>query len=106
MTGNLDGLSARLMDLLLDIEGDVSFEVVVTSGMRTKAKNKAVGGVVKSAHLTGEAADLAVKNSAERFQLVSAAYRQGIVRIGVGKTFVHVDVSPDLPQNVMWHYYP
>jgi hypothetical protein len=36
---------------------------------------------------------------------VRAALECGIRRIGIGKTFVHLDNDASLPQGVMWDYY-
>ena len=41
----------------------------------------------------------------KRFELVVAALEEGFVRIGIGKTFVHLGMAKDKPQRVMWHYY-
>ena len=34
-----------------------------------------------------------------------AALKVGFKRIGVGKTFIHLDDDMTLPQNVIWNYY-
>jgi hypothetical protein len=44
-------------------------------------------------------------DSSTRLQLVEAAIKAGFRRIGIGKTFVHVGVSKQLPQDVIWTYY-
>jgi len=78
--------------------------VVVNSGVRCHAHNQAVGGVPGSAHETGEAADLHCSGSRDRMSLVQAATKAGIRRIGVARTFVHVDVSQKHPADVLWLY--
>jgi hypothetical protein len=39
-----------------------------------------------------------------RMVMVCLFCAHGIKRIGIGKTFIHVDVDDTLPQNVMWLY--
>jgi len=79
--------------------------VIINSGIRCQKANRKVGGVSSSAHLTGEAADLACATSRERWLMVNAALKCGFRRLGMGKTFVHVDVSQDLNPDVIWAYY-
>ena len=76
----------------------------ITSGVRCPAANKAAGGVEDSAHLTGHAADIAVLNSRERFRLVDLALHSNVNRIGIGKTFIHLDLDRSKPDRVMWLY--
>ena len=61
---------------------------VITSGTRCKKHNEVVGGKLNSEHLTGEAADILVKNSNERFKIVKSAIETGFNRIGIGKDFL------------------
>lgn len=56
------------------------------------------------AHTEGLAVDFRVSSGAERWQIVNAAMRLGVKRIGVAGTFVHLDLSKKLPQNVIWTY--
>lgn len=88
------------------IRDDVGFPLVINSGVRTTNHNHRVGGKVNSAHTSPCfcAADIRVRNMAERDALIRSARKHGINRIGIGRTFVHLDISKDLPQNVTWYY--
>ncbi len=55
---NMDELLIRI-NMLMD---DIQHKPVVTSGYRTEAINKQIGGSTRSAHLTCEAIDLADTN--------------------------------------------
>ena len=81
---------------------DIPFHI--NSGWRCKKRNKAVGGVENSSHLTGHAADIQAADSHTRFVIVSALIEAGFKRIGVGKTFIHVDDDVSKAQSVMWLY--
>ncbi len=76
----------------------------ITSGFRCEKHNAAVGGKPNSAHRTAEAADVAAPTSRDKYYIVRAALSAGFNRIGVGDTFLHLDSSLTLPQNVIWTY--
>jgi len=76
----------------------------VNSGYRTPEHNAKVGGTLKSSHLKGLAVDIKCTNSTDRFKLESILTEVGFKRIGVGKTFIHVDIDKDKIQNVLWTY--
>lgn len=77
---------------------------VITSGYRCEAHNRAVGGVEMTAHTQGRAVDIKCSDGRSRAIIVKAGMQAGFTRIGVAKTFIHLDDAPDLPQNVIWTY--
>ena len=78
---------------------------VITSGYRCETHNKAVGGVIRSGHTQGEAADVRAFEGTEVFCVVRALFAAGFRRIGVGSdAFVHVDVKEDVGQDRMFLY--
>jgi uncharacterized protein YcbK (DUF882 family) len=98
----MDETFLSMIDEARDLAG-VPFKI--TSGYRTIAHNKKVGGAVKSSHTTGYAADIAAPNSLARYAIIRGAIMAGFNRIGVGRTFVHIDSDPYKPSGVIWHYY-
>lgn len=99
-------LKPELWALLDKMRGECGFPFIINSGFRTKAENDALkDSASDSAHLSGLAVDISIKNSSQRFKLIEVAFKNGIKRIGISKTFVHIDTSKTLPQNVMWDYY-
>lgn len=44
-----------------------------------------------SSHCKGIAADISCKGNLERLKIVTALIQVGFTRIGIGKTFIHVD---------------
>jgi len=75
----------------------------ITSGYRTKAHNKKAGGVKGSSHTKGCAVDIAVNSGLQRSAIVCALAKVGFTRIGIAKTFVHVDLDKE-KQNSIWLY--
>lgn len=91
----------KMIDQLREICG---FPFKINSGYRTEEYNKIVGGVDSSAHEKGVACDISVSNGREKYDIIRAAIELGFTRIGIGKTFVHLDMDFDLPQRVIWTY--
>ena len=78
--------------------------IKIKSGYRTVARNKKIGGVSKSSHLKGLAVDISCTNSVDRFKLLNLLLEAGFNRIGIAKTFIHVDIDKNKSQNVIWGY--
>ena len=75
----------------------------ITSGYRTEAHNKKVGGVKGSSHTKGCAVDIAINSGLQRSVIVCALAKAVFTRIGIAKTFVHVDLDKEKQQSI-WLY--
>lgn len=86
-------LRHELLDKLQQLREEAGRPVIITSGYRNPAHNRAVGGSPTSRHLTGEAADIRVPglHPDEVAQLAAAA---GFTGIGIYPGFTHVDIRP------------
>ena len=96
-------VDSALVQLLQNIRDHFGAPVVITSGYRTAAHNKSVGGAKSSQHLLGRAADIQVAGvSVEDV----AAYAESLmpgwggvgrypVKAGRAKGWVHVDTRPN-----------
>lgn len=67
----------------------------INSGCRCPAHNAEVGGAKKSAHLTGEAADIKAEDIFTRFRLVDGLLTANALRLEIKPTWVHVDIAAD-----------
>jgi len=101
---NREDIDPYLVLSLIQLERSIGVPLEFSSGYRCKACNAAVGGVKNSAHLRGKAVDILADASSERFSIVKTALSFGFLRIGVGKTFIHVDIDAALPQQMLWLY--
>ncbi len=95
-------IDPRLQQYVEDMES-VLRPLVITSGYRCRKHNQAVGGVARSAHVAGLAADIQCVDSAFRFRLIATALAVGIVRIGIYRNFVHIDIDRAKPYPVIWY---
>ncbi len=76
----------------------------INSGYRCPKHNAEVGGKETSSHLKGYAVDIKVTSMRSRFKILSALMDAGFERIGIAKTFIHVDNDPDKGPEVIWMY--
>ena len=91
------------LQMLNDARGIAGIAFNITSGYRTKNRNKLVGGVANSSHLVGKAADISVQSGNERYIIINALIKAGFRRLGVAKTFIHCDNDESKP-NSIWTY--
>lgn len=96
----------QALDIARDIYG---YPMVITSGFRTIEHNRSLiergyAASPNSSHLLGWAVDIAVPNSQRRFLMLEALLDAGFHRIGLGKTFIHVDLDPNKTPNCIWTY--
>ena len=96
-------VDSELVQVLQAIRDHFGAPVVITSGYRTAAHNRAVGGSRSSQHLLGRAADIQVQDTDP---LAVAAYAESLmpgwggvgrypVKSGRAKGWVHVDTRPN-----------
>jgi len=103
---NMDGEFLTKLDNARAIS---SIPFKITSGYRTKEYNedllnRGYKASPDSAHMKGHAADISVGSGSDRWIVINALIRSGFNRIGIAKTFVHVDDDPSKPKNVIWTY--
>ena len=67
----------------------------VTSGFRSEAENKRVGGAKKSQHQHGNAMDIDVSgySTQERVNIIKSLSASGITGLGVGGNIIHADLG-------------
>lgn len=97
-------MNEEFLDMLDDARGFAGIPFKVNSGWRCEARNKAVGGKSKSAHLSGFAADISCKDSRSRALIINALGWIGFNRMGIAENFLHVDSSPLKDKKVIWLY--
>lgn len=86
-------IAPRLVMVLESIRAHFGAAVTINSGYRTPEYNKQVGGVARSQHCYGTAADISVKGQTPA---AVAAFARTLMPdwggVGVYKSFTHIDV--------------
>ena len=103
---NMDHTFLRMLDKAREIAG-IPFKI--NSAYRSETHNLKVGGVPRSetnrgsSHLYGFAADISCTNSNHREIIVRSLIKAGFTRLGVAKSFIHVDNDPN-KVDALWLY--
>ncbi len=103
---NMDREFLRLLDQARAISG-VPFKI--NSGYRTKEYHddltaRGLPTSPNSSHLKGCAADIHVSNNRVRYLIVRALMTVGLNRIGISRTFIHVDNDTTKTEDLIWQY--
>lgn len=77
---------------------------VINSAYRSVEYEKSKGRSGSSSHCKGLAADIACVSNRQRYELINCALAAGFTRIGVGKSFIHLDLDESKPQHRIWTY--
>lgn len=97
----MDADILQMLDTARELYGK---PMVINSGFRTEEHNQKVGGTEHSSHLKGLAADIKCTTSADRYDMLDSLMKAGFNRIGIGQTFIHVDIDEDKPPFLIWTY--
>lgn len=102
-----ESMEQDFLDVMDDIRRKARIPLVINCAYRSREYDKKKGRSGNSAHTYGLAVDFRCNTSDNRLKIVKAALECGITRIGIGKTFIHIDMGErvGLPANVIWHYY-
>ena len=98
----MDSINLELVNKIQKVRDEYG-PIRISSGCRCKTWNKKEGGKPESSHLKGLALDVVCNNSSDRYRLLKQL-TLGFRRIGVHKSFIHVDIDSDKPEEVMWVY--
>ena len=101
---NLDKMDKTFLLKLDEARERAGIPFVINSAYRSPEHNAKIGGKPNSSHLKGLAVDISVTNSRQRFIVLNALLEVGFTRIGIADTFLHVDLSTDKSQQVIWTY--
>lgn len=99
-----DNISPELVVRLNAARHAANTPFTITSGLRCVTHNASSGGSPSSSHLNGTAVDIKCTSSKQRYTIIQALLDAGFNRIGIAKSFIHVDIDPSKPTGVVWTY--
>jgi len=76
---------------------------IINSAYRSPEHKESIKNPTSS-HIKGLAVDIKAKDSRTRGIILEALRSVGFTRIGISKTFIHVDLDYSKSQNVTWLY--
>ena len=97
-------MEQSFLNMIDSARGKACTPFVINSGYRCLKHNFDVGGAGNSSHTLGLAADIKCTESRERSLIISALYDVGFNRMGIAKTYIHVDFDLLKDRNVTWLY--
>jgi zinc D-Ala-D-Ala carboxypeptidase len=99
----LTSINGGLLWKLEQLRAQYGKPIVVTSGLRCRHHNQQSGGEPESGHLHGTEVDIRCFDSPSRYALLSLAFPL-FPRVGIASSFLHLGISPSLPNRVCWLY--
>lgn len=102
-----------LIEKLVVAQRLAGFQFMFTSAFRSKSYELSKGRNGSSSHCKYDAnenpaslaADISTIDSHTRYKVLGACLLAGFPRIGVGKSFIHVDIDETKPHPIVFHYY-
>ncbi len=98
-----NNISVALVGKLQIARTNAGVPFIVTSACRCEKHNKDVGGVKNSFHTQGLACDIKFKDNVQLFKIVKGLLEADFKRILIypKKSFIHVDIGKDAPQDII-----
>ncbi len=100
----LDNIEQELVEKLQELRMEYGSPMNITSGVRCRSHNRAIGGAENSSHLFSVAADVAMDDAILRHRFIRTALAMDWKRVGIAKTFVHLDIDTRKTSPVIWTY--
>lgn len=97
-------MSERFIHKLDSARGDSGVPFKINSGYRCPKHDSSDEVKGSGIHPLGVAADIFCCSSNDRFLILNALMKNGFSRIGIRKDFIHVDISDERPDWLIWLY--
>lgn len=103
---SIEDMEQDFLDLLDDVRRKAGIPLVLNSAYRSQKYEVSKGRTGTGAHTYGLAVDIRCNTGQNRLKILKAAISCGVTRIGIGKTYIHLDMGErvGLP-SAIWHYY-
>lgn len=98
-----NNINKNFVKKLDEARSEAGIPFFINSGCRCEKHNKEVGGKPGSSHIKGLSADIFCVESTKRLKIIKALLNAGFERIGIAKTFIHIDIDSE-KQKGIWLY--
>ena len=102
---SIEDMDGAFLSLLDEVRERAGIPLVLNCAYRSSSWDKSKGRSGNSANTRGRAVDMRCNKGPTRFKIVKAALDGRVRRIGIAKSFVHLDNDDSLPQDVIFDYY-
>jgi uncharacterized protein YcbK (DUF882 family) len=101
---SLQDMKQSTMNRLDTMRQLAGIPLIINSAYRPQAWEKAKRRSGTGSHTLGQAVDIRCTSETNRWRIIEAAIKVGFTRIGIAKTYIHVDDSQKHTQGVVWLY--
>ncbi|PXV60170.1 peptidase M15-like protein [Dysgonomonas alginatilytica] len=101
---SLQDMDQGFINQLDELRKEAGIPLVLSSAYRSPAWEKSKGRSGDGDHPQKKGVDIRCNTSANRYKILKAAYKLGIRRIGIAKTYIHIGSGDNLPDDVAWMY--
>lgn len=99
----IEDMDDRLLQMLDEARSICGFPFVINSAFRTVAHERLNYRSGYSSHTRGLAVDIKVPNDIARYDMIRALLAVGFQRMGIYRTFIHVDIDNTKLSPCIWH---
>ena len=96
-------ISNDLKIILDTLRENIRMPLAINSGARCQSYNDMKGFSPTSSHTKGLGVDIRANSDLTKAKIIHYATRLGITRIGIAKTFIHLDIDKD-KRPAIWDY--
>lgn len=100
---SIDDMNADFLCALDDARELAGVPFTLNSAFRSKGWELEHGRTGTSSHCKGLAVDIRCSDSRRRYLIVNSLIAVGFMRIGINKSYIHVDSDPDKRSSI-WLY--
>lgn len=102
---SMEDMEQDFLYLMDDIRRKAGIPLIINCAYRSKEYDIKKGRSGNSAHTYGLAVDFKCLDNQTRQKIVKAAHECGVVRMGIGRTFIHIDMGERLGlRPAIWVY--
>ena len=103
---SIEDMDDEFLYMLDSVRHEAGIPLVLNSAYRSPEYERSKGRTGTGAHTYGLAVDIRCNDGVNRLKILTAALKCGIKRIGIAKTYIHLDQGDrvGLKQNI-WTYY-